>query len=868
MSSIPNYKMKKNNTLGIKPKKKTIPININTNPTPGKFLFSNHINNIASSYLSMGQRMNKNIKASKIIHVNTNSATNYYTLNSKDTKQTNGSITNSILNNLKINNKSELASININNYINLSNNEHSLPQKYEIKGFSKDRKQLSTLSNSKISNDIQINGYQSSKLNINNSKFKNKINNATNINNLSKNKQTYSTRPNFLDSKNKTKKIPMKSKIRQYKFQNKNNKFISTSFNNVYSTKRNFQTKYQRDLLNFVRADLYNNFINEKNFDVFGKTNTHNNMIHNKNLNEIKNRHNRHNTASFGNKEIIMNIFHKKNLSNKIDNNINNLINNINEEIDKNLNKNNIKNSKNIANTQKESNSGIHNKIMNKINISHNSRKKIKKLSNGKINDIKILVNEKRINIKDSKHNSNNNSNILNTNNHNFYYTKYLSNNHHTNNTSNIIHHHIKNPTANNINININGIRKIMVRPRDARKINVNHNNKIVSKPIPTPGQKIKGNLIPSQRNIKINLAKFLQGVKTKQNNKTKDILGRKSFSIKKIANDNNTDFSLPQFNDKLSNKLLKSKEEENNIKNYDAIKKKLNNLKIEEIEKNEEFVEKSEKNRYYQNDILKSKNYNKIIIENKLYNNPDDLINVFCPNNIKNSNKNNYMGKNYYSSNSTSNNNYYGNNKIDYSIDNIPEPINNNNNQNKKSNDIDNYLQNENYLINSNKNDNIEPKKKIKEKNSIEILINKKQVICIEKNDKKIIDSKIKNNLFDEENLDELPEDYDENFNDLYSIINKINFGSVLVCVEGLFTPEGRTYKRYKEKFDKFFDKLYTKKGNSFSNSNNKPKKIIEVAGLTSNTKTTSSSSKKNVVNPNEKYNDLNIVKELNVNC
>ena len=85
---------------------------------------------------------------------------------------------------------------------------------------------------------------------------------------------------------------------------------------------------------------------------------------------------------------------------------------------------------------------------------------------------------------------------------------------------------------------------------------------------------------------------------------------------------------------------------------------------------------------------------------------------------------------------------------------------------------------------------------------------------------------------------------------------------------MEGLFTPEGRTYKRYKDKFDRFYDKLYTKKGNSFSNSNNKPKKIVEVAGLTSNTKTNSSSSKKNIVSPNEMYNDLNIVKELNVNC
>ena len=131
-------------------------------------------------------------------------------------------------------------------------------------------------------------------------------------------------------------------------------------------------------------------------------------------------------------------------------------------------------------------------------------------------------------------------------------------------------------------------------------------------------------------------------------------------------------------------------------------------------------------------------------------------------------------------------------------------------------------------------------------------------------KSSKKVKDNKIHNALFDEDNLDELPEDYDENFNDLYSIINKMNFSNVLVCVEGLFTPEGRTYKKYRDKFDKFYENLYNKKGNSFANSNMKPKKRIEGLSVTSNTKTDSSSSKKNVIN--NKYNDLNIVKDLNV--
>ena len=841
MSSIPNYKMKKNNTLGIKTKKKAIPININTNPAPGKFLFSNHVNNIASSYLSMGRRIqiNKNIKASKIIHVNTNSATNYYTLNTKDTRQTNGSITNSLINNIKNNNnKSEYNSININNYININNNNsQSQQQNSEIikvsNAHSKD-KQLSTISNSKINNDILINGYQSSKNNINNSKFKNKANNSTTTNNLSKNKKTYSTRPNFLDSKIKTKKMPMKSKIRQYKYQYKNNKPISTSFNNVYMTKRHFQGSYQRDILNYVRNDLLSNINNEKNYENYFTKNNFN-LIH-KNLYEIKNRHNRHNTASFGNKDI-MNIFHKKNLSSKMNNfynniNSNNNIHNLNENNEKNIkhsvNKNNINNDANLI---------VYN-IINKINNSNNSKKKIKKLSNGKINDIKIYVNEKNINSKENKNNSNNNKKINSY--HNFYYTKYLSNNYNSNNNNNVnIAHHQKNQS--NININITGIKKILVKQKENKKIN---KNKITNNPIPTPSQKIKTNIIPSQRNIKINLAKFLKGVKTKPNNKGKLIVGRKSLSIKKISKENNSDFFISQLNDKITNILLKNKEEENiNINNYNTNN---NNNNIQN--KNEEKIEKNENDNNDNNKNSKNEN-----IENDL------ISDIYHNKNKNNKNKNDkcIFDFNCHSNNSTTNN---INNKNDYSIDNMPGPININNKlilQRKKS--IDNELQNITDLNNSNPNININNIINEKNKQENEIIKNKKdknstiintdinKIKIIKKETQKLINNNIKNTLFDEENLDELPEDYDENFNDLYSIINKINFGSVLVCVEGLFTPEGRTYKKYRDKFDKFYDKLFIKKGNSFSNSNNKPKKIVEVAGLTSNTKTNSSSSKKN---------------------
>ena len=178
--------------------------------------------------LAHGDRRNR-----KVYHVNTNSAINYYTNPGIDSKYTNSSITNSLLNNYpNINSKnSEINGINFNNYLNnVSQHDYSgnigLDKnivKYNNINY-KTRKHITTISNSLIPNDIHINGYQSSKNNNNsniilNNKYINNINN--NINgrpkskiistnsktNLSKIKQTYSTRQNFLDSRNKTKKI-------------------------------------------------------------------------------------------------------------------------------------------------------------------------------------------------------------------------------------------------------------------------------------------------------------------------------------------------------------------------------------------------------------------------------------------------------------------------------------------------------------------------------------------------------------------------------------------------------------------------------------------------------------------------------------
>ena len=715
--------------------KKTIPININLNPNPGKFIFANNVNKIASFYLSMGRKIKdtKNSQITAKTHINTNSVSNYFT------KLTNAS--NYLLNNSKnINNKSDINKILIS---------------------SKDKKQTYTLTNSIISNNLFSNGFRTTKNYSNNSKIANKLNNASISNNkIFKIQQNYTSRARYLDSRNRTKKVGMKSKMQRYK----NNQLISISFTNVYATKRQFRDNFNKNINNYTKRDLF--------FKIDSRYGNNYSKIHkNINLYEIKNKHFRYNTTNFANKDI-MNILHKRTLSNNNIYNINNLtgntINNIsNININNNIYINNDKNVKiNINNTSEKKTNKNNIKLSNnnnikKINYNINAKENLKRVSKGKINDIKLYISDKKLKLRKNISNKNISSNNK-TNNQNSY---------------NFKHNYLN-------SLNIQGIQKVTIRHKD----NINK--------IPIPTQKIK-NSNSTQRNIQINSGNFLKKIKNNENK------GKKEYFIKKTSKDIKS-----ELNKKTSNKIANN-----------------NNTKSKEKEINNKLV------------INNNKTINYKKIKNKI------------------AKKNKENNKNY-------SNIYTGKTNNNYSIDNNPETLVINNNNEKNENGIiinekntdDSNIQNISNITIYNEHNKINNNCNINKAND------KKEEIEIN-NNKEII-----NDLFNEENLDDLPEDYDENFNDLYSVINKINFGRVLVGVEGFFTCEGKSYNKYKDKFNKFFDKLVIKKRNSISNSNNKPKNICEIGSKSSNAKTNYSSSKKGILNNNNIdiiNNDFNIVEK-----
>ena len=700
---LPNIKYKQ--------KKHSIPINLNSNPYPCQFTFKNKISQVASNYLSNNKKIQivKNSNYSNIEKKN-----DYWTLISNNPKFQNYSTnSNNILSQQRI------------NYLKPKNS---------------------------LNKHIKKNSSASASSMIPNSSYHSQINSNLNHknSNLSKTRKNIGTTRNLAEnSKNRTKKVPMKRKF-QNQFNNK--KIISTSFsnNNILTAKP-------------ISKEIIDNKISA----VATNPNRDNNFAKIKN----NNHHIRHNTASFCKKEI-NNILsrqqQKVSKRNLLSPRSNNLVNN-NEE----------KNNKN-KNITKKYNSGI---LINKL-LKENSKNKLK--SYDKIDS----SNE------NNKYTKINNHKLLNK----------LQ-------TQNCLIHHVKNTqsVANQIEYKYSNL---LLRSKiNNKKIQVNKNNNINNnklssaqphyiKSIPTPIQKIQQNSNSNNLNkdLKLKLGHHLQVNKIMKKKIGIDI--NKKLSSKKSLNSNN-DSSIYNHNNLDSQKLYINYETNSDEENLPNLNNKYKDILKKKIEIDNEILNKKNKTEITYNNNFMLNNSNNILID----------INY-----ISNTQKN------------------CNGEKSKNNIEKIPKNI-----------IISNYLT---------------CKQKIENKKNINLHTHNNEIIHPKKELKNQI---IENKLFDEDNLNELPDDVDDKFDDLNAIINKIDFGVVLVGAESIFSYESKSYKKFSEKFDVLFGGKIFKRYNSNIYSSCKPKKIMDKVIGTSNSKTNPSSSKKTM--GSNLYNDLNLAQEVNNN-
>ena len=398
-----------------------------------------------------------------------------------------------------------------------------------------------------------------------------------------------------------------------------------------------------------------------------------------------------------------------------------------------------------------------------------------------------------------------------------------------------------------------------------------NYKNKIINDGIKNKLSKEKANSI-KKLFIKIKSVKEINERKNRNSMFIKSNT-KKKLTVKSKIENSNQNFSYKSNkipfpdNSKNTRKLLKVIENHKNI-NFDISKiiKKINknstdntetNSRINNISINSKKIVSALRNSIIKIKILENKNKNRT--NNTNYNNQKIIkgskipfINNIIISNIKENNERER----------SKNNEKEKEKKMQL------KKISNENMKNKKNNEENlsmSNLHNNNYSSDGIVVDNPEMEHKICSLKPIEYLNQENNNNNINKEKKEISNNRIiiENNLFNEENLNEIPYDYDEQFDDLYSIINKMDFKNVLICTKGIFYQEGRSYIKYKDIFDKEFDKLFSKKRGSLSNNNKI--KIGGERGYISNAKTNYSSSDKKMVKPNSAYKEnLNIVDNL----
>ena len=254
-------------------------------------------------------------------------------------------------------------------------------------------------------------------------------------------------------------------------------------------------------------------------------------------------------------------------------------------------------------------------------------------------------------------------------------------------------------------------------------------------------------------------------------------------------------------FNNSNSTYELKKTINKNNILNIDNIKIKNKymitpkNIK-KEIEINIQQKKKIEK-KYYQ--LYK----NRKVKKQKLFSNLVKNKNNDKHNNHKENLNNNAIIQKHNTSINMNNKNSLNKKYLKNSINIIDILRHKNNNQKiikrKKSSLCSNYLYSKNNIsINSNNQKN--------KKETSKASINKKSNYL-----KEIQDNKIENKLFNENNLSNIFTD--DNFDDLFSIIKKLNFNSNnILNTESIFSSDNPEYECYNKKFNFMYNNFYAK--------------------------------------------------------
>ena len=401
---------------------------------------------------------------------------------------------------------------------------------------------------------------------------------------------------------------------------------------------------------------------------------------------------------------------------------------------------------------------------------------------------------------------------------------------------------HIKNSLSTNGNNNYINENNLLSKEKNGikKKDKINNNNN---------KNKNKKNINPIiERKVKINRKDLLQEIRNKIdikkkidiNNKPKKTEKNKIKEFSKIIVLDEYKTKKPSFNfynNKLNQNSKTSNIERFNKTKRDGIKNKnnliLNNSKSKEnlkIEKIKSFKSKKNKNNSIingnidKNILIKNINNDKSIKEFNIidFSNEPDIRSF--PFQLMNQKKTNY--KKPLIKITTHSNISFNKNNLD------KEPLSSsaiNNSQIMTINQNNILIKDKNLII----------KKKKIGNNSFHI---NKRLICYSSRETNNNNIEIKNSLFDNENLEELPQNYDEKFNDLYAVVHKINFGSVLIGAESLFSSDSQKYKEFQYNFDLAFIKKYNK-----PNMEENKGKNLKKTNNSCSTKTDFSSSNKN---------------------